>query len=62
MLEQQLHQLEELEIGTEIHHSTVESECTVQVGDNWEQWMSGTEIIVKDSIIVEIRQSKEGRE
>jgi hypothetical protein len=60
MLEQQLEQLEHLDIGSEINHSTVDSECTVQVGDNWEEWIRGNEIIIKDSIIVEIRQPKGG--
>jgi hypothetical protein len=60
VLEQQLQQLDELEIGSEIHHGTVESECTVRVGDHWDECMTGTEIIIKDSIIVEIRQPKGG--
>lgn len=54
----QLEQLNGLPIGSEIAHGTVDSECTVQVGDNWEQLMQKTEIVIKDSIVVEIRQSE----
>jgi hypothetical protein len=57
---QQLEQLEHLEIGSELHHSTMESECTIQVGDNWEEWILGAEIVIKDAIIIEIRRPKGG--
>lgn len=60
MIVQQMEQLEHLEIGSELHHSTMESEFTIQVGDNWEEWMSGSEIVIKDSIVVEIRRPKGG--
>lgn len=52
----QLEQLELLPIGTEILHSTVESEVEVKKGDVWEDLMKSCEIIIKDGIVHEIRE------
>lgn len=55
----QIEQLELLPIGTEILHSTIESEVTIQIGDAWDDLMKKAEIIIKDGIIHEIREGRE---
>lgn len=44
-----------LELGQEVVHSTVEAAWTVQIGQRWTQ-IQGAEIVLKDDIVVEIRQ------
>ncbi|NGQ93907.1 hypothetical protein G3578_01810 [Brevibacillus sp. SYP-B805] len=56
MLEFQIRQVENLPDGSEIYHTTVESSIQVKVGDVWDEIMTGTEIILKDGVIHEIRQ------
>lgn len=51
-------QIEQLKEGSEIVQSQVESEVTVAVGDNWEELMRETEIVLKDGIVHEIRGGK----
>lgn len=46
-----------LELDQEILHSTVEGDWTVQVGHNWDA-ISEAEIVLKDGIVVEIREVK----
>ncbi len=41
--------------GTELLYSTVDSYVTVEVGDRWASKIESPEIILKDGIIVEIR-------
>lgn len=50
----QLEQIEKLEEGDEILHSTVESEIEINIGDSWEDNIS--EIILRDGIVVDIRK------
>ncbi|AMA72643.1 MULTISPECIES: YlqD family protein [Aneurinibacillus] len=52
----QLEQLENLPLGSEIHYTTVESDVEVKVGDDWGKVMTGTEIVLKDGIVKEIRE------
>jgi hypothetical protein len=54
----QIEQLQLLPIGTEILHSTVDSEVEINVGDVWEDLMKNGEIIIKDGIIHEIREGR----
>lgn len=56
MLQFQIKQVENLPEGSELLHTTVESSITINVGDSWDDIMSGTEILLKDGVIVEIRQ------
>lgn len=56
---QKIQVVEALELGDEVVHSTVEADWTVQVGQSWAE-IQGTEIVLKDNIVVEIRQAKEG--
>ncbi|MFV8827125.1 YlqD family protein [Alkalihalobacterium sp. APHAB7] len=51
-----VHQLNKLEIGTELRDGTVESICEVKIGDNWDDIFSEAEIIIKDGIVHEIRK------
>ncbi|MED0707461.1 YlqD family protein [Aneurinibacillus aneurinilyticus] len=54
----QLEQLANLPLGSELHYTTVESEVEVSVGDNWGKVMEGTEIVLLDGIIKEIREGR----
>ncbi|NLY54720.1 MAG: 16S rRNA processing protein RimM [Firmicutes bacterium] len=55
-LAQKMQAVDALELGQEVVHSTVEAEWTVEVGQNWKE-IYGTEIILKDDIVVEIREA-----
>lgn len=57
-LKQQYKQIEQLPEGSEIVHSQVESEVTIELGDNWEELMKKPEIVLKDGIVHEIRGGK----
>ncbi|HJV44116.1 MAG TPA: YlqD family protein [Bacillota bacterium] len=50
-----LAQLERLPIGSEIEHSSLETEVEVEVGDHWDKLIGKYEIVVKDGIIIEVR-------
>ncbi|RXI98031.1 hypothetical protein DS745_16930 [Anaerobacillus alkaliphilus] len=52
----QMNQLNELEIGTEMKEQTIETLHEIHEGDNWNELMNGTEIIIKDGIVFEIRE------
>jgi len=56
LLEFQIRQVENLPEGSEIDYATVESSVQIKVGDAWDEIMAGTEIILKDGLIHEIRQ------
>ncbi|MFA9557437.1 YlqD family protein [Evansella sp. AB-rgal1] len=55
-LELKLGQLDELELGSEIREGTIQMIEQVEEGDNWEEIMKGTEIVIKDGVVHEIRQ------
>jgi len=55
----QIEQIDLVPIGTEIHHSTIESEVEIKVGDVWEDLMKSCEIIIRDGVVHEIRESRE---
>ncbi|WP_096199337.1 YlqD family protein [Bacillus sp. FJAT-45350] len=50
------HQLNKLEIGTELKDGSVQSICSIQVGDNWDDVLRDTEVIIRDGIVDEIRK------
>lgn len=54
----QLEQIERLEEGDEILHDTVEAEIDVKIGDSWENIITSREIILKDGVIIEIREGE----
>ncbi|AEJ43222.1 YlqD family protein [Alicyclobacillus acidocaldarius] len=53
----QMQQIQQLELGTEIQNMTVETVVDVKPGDDWTKVLLGAEIIVKDGIVVELRQN-----
>ncbi|MCY0877285.1 MAG: YlqD family protein [Firmicutes bacterium] len=53
----QLSQIQQLDLDSEVPNGTVETTVEVKVGDAWDQVLQGSEIIVKDGVIVEIRQN-----
>ena len=54
---QQLSQIQQMDIGSEVPNGQVETSVDVEVGASWEKILLGAEIIVKDGIVVEIRQN-----
>lgn len=51
-----LQQIESLPEGSEIAYQTVQSPVSIQEGDVWDEIMTGTEIMIKDGLVHEIRQ------
>lgn len=56
---QQIQQIQQLELGTEVQNMTVETMIDVRVGDDWTAVLRGSEIIIKDGTIVDIRRGGE---
>ena len=54
----QLEQIEKLEEGDEILRDTLETEIELNIGDSWNTIYKIREIIVKDDIIIEIREGE----
>ncbi len=52
----QLEQAANLPVGSELDYQTVQSPVSVQVGEVWDEIMAGTEIMIKDGLVHEIRQ------
>lgn len=55
-LTMQLEQAENLPVGCELDYQTIQSPVTIEVGDVWDEKMAGTEILLKDGRVHEIRQ------
>lgn len=53
----QLSQIQQMDLDSEVPNGTVETSVDVSVGDPWDKVLQGSEIIVKDGVIVEIRQN-----
>jgi DNA repair exonuclease SbcCD ATPase subunit len=53
---QQIQQVQQMPIGTEVQNMTVETTIDVHVGDDWGEILRGAEIVIKDGIVHEIRQ------
>ncbi|GGJ07929.1 hypothetical protein GCM10010885_16330 [Alicyclobacillus cellulosilyticus] len=56
---EQIQQIQQMELGTEIQNMTVETTVDVHVGDDWTKILQGAEIIIKDGIVHEIRRGGE---
>jgi F0F1-type ATP synthase membrane subunit b/b' len=56
---QQIQQIQQMELGAEIQTMTVETTVDVRVGDDWNKILLGSEIVVKDGIVHEIRRGGE---
>ncbi|ADH99229.1 YlqD family protein [Salisediminibacterium selenitireducens] len=54
-LELKLGQLDELELGSELREGTIQMIEEVEEGDNWDEVMKGTEIVIKDGLVHELR-------
>lgn len=59
-LEIRIKEILKIEDGVELNHSNIDSYVDVQVGDHWERVVESTEIVLKDGIIVEIREKHTG--
>ncbi|MGJ9381386.1 hypothetical protein CR203_02740 [Salipaludibacillus neizhouensis] len=55
-LELKLGQLDELDLGSELREGTIQMIEQVEEGDNWEEIMKGTEIVIKDGVVHQLRQ------
>ncbi|WP_227935787.1 YlqD family protein [Alkalihalobacillus deserti] len=54
----QIDQMQKLEMGIEIQEGKVDSIIDVDIGDSWPNINQAAEIIIKDGIIIEIRESR----
>src|SRR3970282_1624212 len=54
-------EVEALELNSEFPQGTVESFTEVNIGDNLFQKLGRTELVVKDGIIIEVREEGRGR-
>jgi len=57
----QLQQIQQLPVGFELSQGTVDSFVEVNVGDSWNTVAKGTEIIVRDGVVVELRELGESQ-
>ncbi|WP_026689925.1 YlqD family protein [Alteribacter aurantiacus] len=55
-LELKLSQLDELDLGAEVREGSIQMIEEVEEGDNWEEIMKGTEIVIKNGMVHEIRK------
>jgi len=53
---QQIQQIQQLELGTEVQNMTVETTVDIKVGDDWNRVLQGSEIVIKDGVVHEIRR------
>ncbi|CAM5787972.1 hypothetical protein EDM54_20335 [Brevibacillus borstelensis] len=51
----QMRLVETLPAGAELDYMTVQSPVQIEIGDVWEEKMSGTVILIKDGVVNEIR-------
>lgn len=58
-LQARLREAQELELNTEFTQGTIEGTVDIAVGDNLFDKISRTEIIVKDGIVLEIREAQD---
>jgi len=57
-LKAQAEQLRVLPEGSEVLYTTVESDVEIRVGDDWNALMQGAEIVLKDGVVVAIRDGR----
>jgi len=56
-IQRQLQDVDKLEIGSEYPRGTVEGVVELNQGDDLVQKLSGSQIVIKDGVIVEIRET-----
>ncbi len=61
-LQDQLAEIEKLEVGSEYQRGTIEGMVEVDVGDRFFEKLTGAAIIIKDGVIVEVREAPETEE
>ncbi|MCY0886894.1 MAG: YlqD family protein [Alicyclobacillaceae bacterium] len=54
---QSIQQIQQLELGTEIQNMNVETVIDVRVGDDWTKVLAGSEIVIKDGVVIDIRRA-----
>ena len=52
----QIEQLHNLPIGSELKEREVQALVEIKEGDPWEEFLTGKTIVIKDGIIIEIRE------
>lgn len=52
----QIEQLHNLPLGSELKEREVQAVVDVKVGDNWDEFLTGSTIIIKDGVVAEIRE------
>lgn len=52
----QIEQLHNLPIGSELKEREVQALVEIDEGDQWEEFLTGKTIVVKDGIVIEIRE------
>jgi len=56
-IQRQIQEAEKLELGAEYPRGTIEGSVEVQEGDDLLKKLAGSEIVIKDGVIVEIREA-----
>ncbi|WP_071459421.1 YlqD family protein [Bacillus massilinigeriensis] len=56
LLEFQIEQLHILSIGSELKEAELQGIVEVNEGDNWDEFLAGKTVVVKDGIVTEIRE------
>ena len=56
-IQRQLQEVDKLEIGSEYPRGTLEGVVDLQQGDDLVQKLSGSQIVIKDGVIVEVRET-----
>jgi hypothetical protein len=54
---QQLVQIQQSEIGSEIPGGQIDTTVEIRVGDVWEDVVQGTEIVLREGVVAEIRRA-----
>ncbi|WP_245926328.1 YlqD family protein [Sulfoacidibacillus thermotolerans] len=54
---QQLTQIQQMDLNTEVPNGTLETTADIHIGDSWDKILLGSEIVLKDGIVVEIRRN-----
>ncbi|MGB8954273.1 MAG: YlqD family protein, partial [Tumebacillaceae bacterium] len=54
---QQLVQIQQSEIGSEVPGGQIDTSVEIRVGDVWEEVVQGTEIVLRDGVVAEIRRA-----
>lgn len=57
-LSEQLEEIRAAEVGTELERGNLEGFVDIQVGDNLQARLSQAEIVLKDDVVVEIREGQ----